>query len=133
MEWRFDLLSRQIENNFCGHSVAYVRPDRENENRSAAGVSGKSVAYGRAALSTEKIAYGGTDRKFGTWPSSRARSTYYYYTTPGRTCQVFFDGKIKKKSEGFSPRIWQGCRRNAPHSSCNKRPCRSCLGLHCGK
>jgi len=72
-----------------------VRTDRENKNRSAAGFYGKLNAYGRAALSTEKIAYGGTDRKFGTWPPSRARSTYYYYTMPGRTCQVFFETKIK--------------------------------------
>ena len=40
-----------------------VRTDRENEDRSAAGFYGKLNAYGRAALSTEKIAYGGTDRK----------------------------------------------------------------------
>lgn len=77
-----------------------MRTDRENENRSAAGFYGKLNAYGRAALSTEKIAYGGTDRKFGTWPPSRARSTYYYYTTPGRTCQVFFERKIKKIRRG---------------------------------
>ena len=90
MEKRFDLLTRQIKTNFWATVWPYVRTDREG------GVSGKLVAYGRAAFSTEKIAYGGTDRKFGTWPSSRARSTYYYYTTPGRTCQVFFETKIKK-------------------------------------
>lgn len=90
MERRFDLLTRQIKTNFWATVWLYVRTDRRG------GVSGKLVAYGRAALSTEKIAYGGTDRKFGTWPSSRARSTYYYYTTPGRTCQVFFQTKIKK-------------------------------------
>lgn len=44
----------------------------------------------------QNFAIWGTDRKFGTWPPSRARSTYYYYTTPGRTCQVFFRTKIKK-------------------------------------
>lgn len=77
-----------------------VRTDRENENRSAAGFYGKLNAYGRVAFSTEKIAYGGTDRKFGTWPPSRARSTYYYYTTSGRTCQVFFERKIKKIRRG---------------------------------
>jgi hypothetical protein len=96
MERRFDLLTRQIKTNFWATVWPYVRTDRENEDRSAGGVSGKTGAYGRAALSTEKIAYGVTDRKFGTWPSSRARSTYYYYTTPGRTCQVFFQTKIKK-------------------------------------
>ena len=90
MERRFDLLTRQIKTNFWATVWPYVRTDR------GGGVSGKLVAYGRAALSTEKIAYGGTDRKFGTWPPSRARSTYYYYTTPGRTCQVFFKRKIKK-------------------------------------
>ena len=99
MERRFDLLTRQIKTNFWATVWPYVRTDREG------GVSGKLVAYGRAALSTEKIAYGGTDRKFGTWPSSRARSTYYYYTTPGRTCQVFFRTKIK------NPRLLHlGCR-----------------------
>ena len=40
-----------------------VRTDRENEDRSGRRVSGKLNAYGKAALSTEKIAYGGTDRK----------------------------------------------------------------------
>ena len=94
MERRFDLLTRQIKTNFWATVWPYVRTDREG------GVSGKLVAYGRAALSTEKIAYGGTDRKFGTWPPSRARSTYYYYTTPGRTCQVFFERK-NKKNRGF--------------------------------
>jgi hypothetical protein len=44
----------------------------------------------------QNFAIWGTDRKFGTWPPTRARSTYYYYTTPGRTCQVFFRTKIKK-------------------------------------
>ena len=48
-----------------------------------------------SSLSIEKFAIWGTDRKFGTWPPSRARSSYYYYTTPGRTCQVFFQTKIK--------------------------------------
>lgn len=53
----------------------------------------------------QNFAIWGTDRKFGTWPSSRARSTYYYYTTPGRTCQVFFRTKIK------NPRLLHlGCR-----------------------
>ena len=37
--------------------IGKTRTDREG------GVSGKLVAYGRAAFSTEKIAYGGTDRK----------------------------------------------------------------------
>lgn len=65
-------------------------------DRSAVGVFGKIGRIWKLARSRRKIAYGGTDRKFGTWPPSRARSTYYYYTTPGRTCQVFFQTKIKK-------------------------------------
>ena len=45
----------------------------------------------------QNFAIWGTDRKFGTWPPSRARSIpYIYYTTPGRTCQVLFCTKIKK-------------------------------------
>ena len=81
------------------HMCASIGKTRTDRHR----VFGK---YGRAqkvARSIQKIAYGGTDRKFGTWPSSRARSTYYYYTTTGRTCQVFFEIKIKKITRAFLP------------------------------
>lgn len=117
---RFDLLERHMEIEFLRPGWPYVRTDR-------APVFRKLVAYGRVAFSTEKIAYGGTDRKFGTWPSSRARSTYYYYTTPGRTCQVFFEIKMKK-SEVFTPRISWGCRMNDPRNSCNLPHRRLCFG-----
>ena len=94
---RFDMPERHMEIAFSCADCHMLRTDRPPVFR-------KLVAYGRAALSTEKIAYGGTDRKFGTWPSSRARSTYYYYTTTGRTCQVFFEIKIKKNDPGIFTR-----------------------------
>lgn len=65
-------------------------------DRSAAGFYGKLNAYESGPAFNRKIAICSTDRKFGTWPPSRARSIYYYYTTPGRTCQVFFERKNKK-------------------------------------
>lgn len=58
--------------------------------------SGKTGRIWKGHFCPRNFAIWGTDRKFGTWPPSRARSTYYYYTTPGRTCQVFFERKNKK-------------------------------------
>lgn len=87
------MLCEHMEWKFWATVWPYVRTDRRG------GFFGKIGRIWKAARSLRKIAYGGTDRKFGTWPPSRARSTYYYYTTPGRTCQVFFQIKIKK-SEG---------------------------------
>ena len=87
MERRFDLLTRQIKTNFWATVWPYVRTDRVFGNR------GRDM---KIHFCPQNFAIWGTDRKFGTWPPSRARSTYYYYTTPGRTCQVFFQTKIKK-------------------------------------
>jgi hypothetical protein len=96
MERRFDLLTRQIKTNFWATVWPYVRTDRVFGNR------GRDM---KIHFCPQNFAIWGTDRKFGTWPSSRARSTYYYYTTPGRTCQVFFRTKIK------NPRLLHlGCR-----------------------
>ena len=103
MERRFDLLTRQIKTNFWATVWPYVRTDRRG------GVSGKTGRIWKGHFFPQNFAIWGTDRKFGTWPSSRARSTYYYYTTPGRTCQVFFEWK-NKKTEDFTPR----CRRYSP-------------------
>ena len=64
------------------------------------GLSGKTGRIWKGHFFPQNFAIWGTDRKFGTWPPSRARSTYYYYTTPGRTCQVFFERKIKKIRRG---------------------------------
>ena len=88
MERRFDLLTRQIKTNFWATVWPYVRTDRVFGNR------GRDM---KIHFCPQNFAIWGTDRKFGTWPPSRARSIpYYYYTTPGRTCQVFFQTKIKK-------------------------------------
>ena len=87
MERRFDLLTRQIKTNFWATVWPYVRTDRVFGNR------GRDM---KIHFCPQNFAIWGTDRKFGTWPPSRARSTYYYYTTPGRTCQVLFCTKIKK-------------------------------------
>ena len=62
------------------------------------GVFGQQGAYVEAALALKKIAYGGVDRKFGTWPPSRARSpAYIYYITTWRICQVCGAKKIAQK------------------------------------
>ena len=96
MERRFDLLTRQIKTNFWATVWPYVRTDRVFGSR------GRDM---KIHFCPQNFAIWGTDRKFGTWPPSRARSTYYYYTTPGRTCQVFFRTKIK------NPRLLHlGCR-----------------------
>lgn len=106
MERRFDLLTRQIKTKFWATVWPYVRTDRVFGSR------GRDM---KIHFCPQNFAIWGTDRKFGTWPSSRARSTYYYYTTPGRTCQVFFETKIKKNpARTFSPRRCTHPRRNLP-------------------
>ena len=87
MERLFKLLTRQFEKKFWATVWPYVRTDRVFGNR------GRDM---KIHFCPQNFAIWGTDRKFGTWPPSRARSTYYYYTTPGRTFQVFFKRKIKK-------------------------------------